>query len=124
MSALDDRIKKLRGERTEPTASAAKKQHKVRGRPFQPGQSGNPKGRTKGSKNWMTLWKEMVIEIAKKNGMKEDAVEKVLMLKAFDEAKGGHFGFYDDIMNRRFGKVPIAVGGTDGDKEILIRVDF
>ena len=43
-------------------ASAAKKQG-VRGRPFQPGVSGNPKGRPPGSRNKMTLFAAQLLDL-------------------------------------------------------------
>jgi len=44
------------------TEKTAEKQHATRGRPFQPGQSGNPDGRPKGARNAATVAAEVLLD--------------------------------------------------------------
>ena len=50
----------------------------VRGRPFEPGQSGNPRGRPKGSRNGVTLLAETLL------GGEAEAIMRKLIEKALD----------------------------------------
>jgi len=66
---------------------------------------GNPGGgRPLGSKNFATDFDEVVEEIAKANNISTSDARKILIKKAYSEAKSGQFPFYKDIMDRYYGK--------------------
>ena len=85
-------------------------QKKRRGAPpeylFKPGQSGNPAGRPKGSKNFTTLFEKAVKEVAKKLELGEDpdAVEVEIIKRGIKEALAGKYPFYRDIFDRIYGQ--------------------
>lgn len=85
---------------------------------FKKGQSGNPKGKPAGLKNFETDFDEAVEEIAKANNMTRSEARKILLKKAFAEAKEGNFNFYKDIHDRIYGKAQEKVDITSGGKEI------
>lgn len=68
---------------------------------FKKGQSGNPNGRPKGSKNFSTLFREAVKQIAEETGT--DA-ERELVLTAIEEARNGKFSYHKDIFDRVYGQ--------------------
>lgn len=81
------------------------KQEKPKGKHlFQKGQSGNPKGRPLGSKNFETDFLAAVADIAEVNKITREEAMKILLKKAFAEAKEGNFSFYKDIHDRIYGK--------------------
>jgi len=83
---------------------------------FKKGQSGNPKGRPLGSKNFTTDFDEVVEEIAKLNNISPSEARKILLKKAYLEAKEGSFPFYKDIQDRYYGKAPESIDITTGGK--------
>jgi hypothetical protein len=90
--------------------NAENKQKKRRGAPpeylFKPGQSGNPAGRPKGSKNFTTLFEKAVKEVAKKLELRRnpDAVEIEIIKRGIKEALNGKYPFYKDILDRIYGQ--------------------
>ena len=66
-------------------------------RNWKPGQSGNPKGRLK--------QKPMTDALKALMDKDDGAAIKVLIQKAYDEAKGGDFRYFKEIMDRIDGKV-------------------
>lgn len=71
---------------------------------FIPGVSGNPYGRPLGTKNFSTDFDEVIKEIAKLNNITESEARKILLRKAYSEAKNANFPFYKDIMDRYYGQ--------------------
>lgn len=71
---------------------------------FKKGQSGNPKGKPKGTKCFSTLMDEAVKEIAKLNKITTGEVWQVLLKRGYSEAKDGNYPFYKDILDRYYGK--------------------
>jgi hypothetical protein len=73
---------------------------------WKPGQSGNPAGRPKGSKNFTTLFRKAVKEVAKKLELGEDpdSVEIEIIKRGIREALDGKYPFYKDIFDRLYGK--------------------
>ena len=104
---------------TKKTDKTEKKQRK-RGAPkeylFKPGQSGNPKGRPPGVKNFSTIFEEALKKIAKATKTKEAQVEIDLVIKAIAKARGGDYKFYKDIFDRVYGlpKQKMEIGGEGG----------
>ncbi len=71
---------------------------------FKKGQSGNPDGRPAGSRGFTTIFNEVLEEIEKANSIPKGEALKILLKKAYGEAKDGNHQFYQDLMNRNFGK--------------------
>lgn len=82
---------------------------------FKPGQSGNPKGRPKGTRNFSTLFKEALEQIAKETG--GDA-EREIVLTAIQEAKNGKYAYYKDIIDRIYGTPTQKTDITSGGEQI------
>ncbi len=61
-------------------------------------------GREKGITNFKTDFDEVVEEIAKANNISFSDARKILLKKAYSEAKNGQFNFYKDIIDRYYGK--------------------
>ena len=89
---------------------------RVRGRPFQKGVSGNPKGRPAGALSFKTKWFNFVEKVAETNELTSDEVEQQLIAVAYKSAKNGDYRFWQDIFDRVYGK-PIQtteLSGKDG----------
>lgn len=66
---------------------------------------GNPGGgRPLGSKNFETDFLSAVKDIAEVNKITREEAMKILLKKAFSEAKEGNFNYYKDIHDRIYGK--------------------
>lgn len=87
---------------------------------FKPGQSGNPAGRPKGSKNFETDFDEAVEEIAKESGITRSEARKLLLKVAFKNAKEGNYSFYKDIHDRIYGQATAKNEHTGKDGKDLI----
>ena len=87
-------------------SESTEKQQKKKNPPnqFQPGVSGNPAGRPKGSLGFATKWRKFVIKIADKNNVKPEDIEDELLAIAYQRARKGDFQFYKDILDRVHGK--------------------
>lgn len=70
---------------------------------FVKGVSGNPAGRTKGTRDFATDFDEVVKDIAKENNLTVSDVRKVLLKQAYKQAKDGNYSFYKDIHDRVYG---------------------
>jgi len=107
-------IKPLNSETIDNKQSIIKrvKSKKSGGMVFVPGQSGNPAGRPKGTKNFSTLMDLAVKDISKANKITEDQVWQVLIKKGYSEASRGNFQFYKDILDRYFGEMPKFITPT------------
>lgn len=81
---------------------------------FVPGQSGNPKGRPAGSKNFATLWEEFVRKVAVMKNIDPGEIDDALLAVALERAQKGDYSFFRDIMDRRFGK-PTQDVTTNGE---------
>jgi len=94
-----------------------KKQGKVgKGHPpvetrFKPGQSGNPKGRPKGSRNWRTCFYEVCKLVGEdlKLGKDPDRVMVEIIKRGIIEALKGKYPFWKEIIDRCYGKAPEKV---------------
>ncbi len=94
------------------------KKHDTR---FKKGQSGNPDGRPKGSKNFTTLMDEAVKQIADANKITTGEVWQVLIKRGYSEAKDGNYLFYRDILDRYFGK-PVETFRGDPNSPLLVQI--
>jgi hypothetical protein len=73
---------------------------------FKKGESGNPAGRPKGSRNYKTLFREAYVAIAKdlRLGKDPDVLLVEILKRGIKEALKGNYPFYKDIMDRLYGK--------------------
>lgn len=93
-----------------------------RGRPpqhskFKKGKSGNEKGRAKGQRNYVTIYREAMIKIAKSQNITPEALEEILVQSGIKQALKGQFAFYKDNFDRLYGKPPQGIGTLDSDGE-------
>lgn len=105
------------------TPEIGKSSGKIRGRvenlkPFKPGQSGNPKGRPLGLKNFKTLFYEALKKLAKKEGVTPQQLELDLIGKGILSARAGDFRFYKDSLDRLHGSATQAIDLTSGGEPI------
>lgn len=79
--------------------------------PWKPGESGNPAGRPKGSKNFETYFMEAWKEVAEALRLNKDPDKgKVEILKlGFKEMFKGNYQFWRDFVERLFGKIPTEI---------------
>jgi uncharacterized protein DUF5681 len=77
-------------EASTPRAYRGAKTHKPRGRPFEPGRSGNPNGRPKGSRNRITRALEELI----------DGNAEALVAKVIEKALDGDSSMLRALLNR------------------------
>jgi hypothetical protein len=77
----------------------------------------NVKGRPEGKKNYETLRREAIIELAKRNKTTPEEIELMIHLKSIGEALKGNFQFYKDDMDRTYGQAKGNIDLTSkGDK--------
>lgn len=92
-------------------------------KPFKKGQSGNPNGRPKGSRNRATVAKEW-LEVAQnvKNpitGNNEELEQQDIMtLALIKKAREGDVAAYRELMDSAYGKAQQAIDHTTKGKEI------
>jgi len=87
-------------------------------KPFKKGQSGNPKGRRKGQRDYRTLFWIALERIADTKGMTAEEVEEALHAAGIVKALRGDFFFYQELNNRVHGKVTDKMDVTSGGKTI------
>jgi hypothetical protein len=89
---------------------------------FKPGQSGNPNGRPKGRKNFETYffeaWRQVAEEL-KMNKEPDQAKVEIIKLGFRRIIKHGDYKFWQDFINRLFGKPPENVDITSGGKPVV-----
>lgn len=89
---------------------------------FKKGQSGNPKGKPPGTKNYNTLFDLALKEIAKKNGIPLKMAETRLIAKGLSSAFQGDYNFYRDALDRRFGKARESIDISGGALPIIMEI--
>ena len=91
---------------------------------FKPGQSGNPKGRPVGSRNYETIYWEAMKKIAESQDKTPEEIEDILIQSGLKNALKGDYRFYQDALDRRHGKPKQSVGieGTGEDGAIEVRI--
>lgn len=102
------RAKISEGNSGEPKKSSALTKHVDKRianlKPFKPGQSGNPKGRRKGQRDYRTLFWIALERIANNHDMTPEEVEEALHVAGVTKAIKGDFFFWQEIANRVYGK--------------------
>ena len=82
--------------------------------PWKEGESGNPKGRQKGQRNYATIYREAMKKIAEKQNITPEELEEILVQSGLAKALKGDFSFYRDTMDRLHGKPLQSLGITTG----------
>lgn len=80
--------------------------------PFKKGESGNPSGRRKGTKNFNTLYREALVKIAQAQKIDPDMLEIEIVEQALRKARNGDMRFYKDTMDRLHGTAPQHIDHT------------
>lgn len=98
------------------------------GKKFEPGQSGNPSGRPKGSRNRSTVIKRWLEAIDKnKNPMtgevEEMTVEDRMTLALIGKALKGDTSAYKALMDSAYGHPKQEIENT-GQSEVITRIRF
>jgi hypothetical protein len=88
--------------------------------PWKPGESGNPMGRPKGSKNFSTKFKQAVEVIAKSEEKSVDEAMLEIFKTAYDQAKKGNFNYFKDLMDRVYGKPVQRIDAKSEVREVSI----
>jgi hypothetical protein len=91
---------------------------------FVKGVSGNPKGRTAGTRDFATDFDEVVKDIAKENNITVSDVRKVLLKQAYKQAKDGNYSFYKDIHDRVYGQAKNTTDITTGGEKLPISINI
>lgn len=100
--------------------SSASKDRMTKGLiPFLPGQSGNPKGRAKGQRNYATIYREALERIGNAEGYTLEEIEDAMTVKAIQKAIKGDFFFYRDVHDRIHGKPKETIDLGSGGKTLF-----
>lgn len=91
---------------------------------FQPGESGNPLGRPKGSLNFSTRFREAIEKLAKDENMTPSEYELSIIQEGLKKAKEGSFRFYQDLFDRVYGKAQQSVDLTSKGEPINNVIQF
>lgn len=87
---------------------------------WQPGQSGNPAGKPKGSKHFQTLFKEAVVKIAEGEA---DSDDKLIVRKVITKAKEGDLKAAEMVMDRTDGKITEDEKGGNVFNIVVVNFD-
>jgi len=90
---------------------------------FRKGQSGNPKGRPVGQKNYATLYRDALIKLAKLNNKKPDELELEMISKGILSARAGDYRFYKDVLDRLLGTAQNNVNISGEITKKVISID-
>lgn len=72
-------------------------------KPWKPGESGNPNGLAKGTKQFKTMFEEAIKIIVKEQRIPVKDPEVELVIKGIIQAFRGNYSFWKDIMDRTYG---------------------
>lgn len=75
--------------------------------------SPNPNGRPKGQRNYKTLFREAIMNLAIKNNTTTEAIEETIIQVGIKKAQMGDYKFYQDILDRAYGKPVQKTAITD-----------
>jgi len=92
-------------------------------KPFKKGQSGNPAGRPKGSRNFKTIFREAAKAVAEalRLGKEPEAVELEIVKRGIKQALKGNYSFYKDILDRLYGQAKQTI--ETEEKRVLVLID-
>ncbi len=93
--------------------------------PFPKGESGNPNGRPKGQRNYLTIYRAALEKIAAAKQMTPEQVEELMEQTGLDKAMEGDYKFFQDIRDRIHGKPkasPDDPGSKDNPQHMVITI--
>lgn len=82
--------------------------------------SPNPSGRPKGQRNYATIYRAALLNIAKANDKTPEEIEEMLEVTGLKKALKGDFAFWKDVRDRIHGKPVQPIGG---DKENPLQIN-
>lgn len=89
---------------------------------FKPGESGNPRGRAKGQRDYATIYREALLKLAEINNKTPEELEDELIAGGFANAKKD-YRFYKDVLDRLHGtpvqKVDHTTKGESFNPEVI-----
>lgn len=95
--------------------------------PCKPGQTANPNGRPLGQRNYATIYREALKNIAKANDKTPEEIETMLEETGLKHALKGQFAFWKDVRDRIHGTAPQVIKAevavtqiTDEEKQALL----
>lgn len=101
----------------EISAENTTKKQRVIGKPFKPGQSGNPNGRPPGSLNFSTKWNKFIEKVAEQNNTTVDKIDEGMLKIAYDQIMSGDYKYWKDTADRVYGQATQNIN-VDGKLEI------
>lgn len=84
---------------------------------YKPGQSGNPKGKPPGAKNYSTLAREAIVKIARTQNMKPEEFERLIYESGITRALRD-FRYWNSHMDRVHGRPAQALDLTTGGEQM------
>lgn len=85
---------------------------------FKKGQSGNPKGRPLGRRDYWTVFRIAIQQIADQYDLEPEQVEEAMIATGIIKSIKGDFFFSQDIANRIYGKPMDRMDVTSGGKTL------
>lgn len=87
-------------------------------KPFKKGESGNPRGRQKGQRDYATIYRQALINIGKAKGKTPEEIEEMMEQVGLDKALDGDYNFFKDVRDRIHGKPMQPQDVTSGGEPI------
>lgn len=91
-------------------------------KPCKPGETHNPNGRPKGQRNYSTIYREALEELAKQKNVTADQLENIILKVGIAKAIAGDPRFYADLLDRLYGKAAQPLTGANG-KDLIPSAD-
>jgi hypothetical protein len=82
------------------------------------GQSGNPKGKPKGTRDRRTVIWEAIKRIAEKRSLSPEEVEEAIQAAGIEKSLKGSFFHYKEISDGLYGKIQEKLDVTSGGKTL------
>lgn len=89
-------------------------------KPFQKGKSGNPKGRPEGQRNYATIYKEALKDLAKQRKTTPEKLEMEFVQQGMIRGFNGDYRFFQDTLDRIHDKPKSRTELTGPNGEPLI----
>ena len=80
--------------------------------------SPNPKGRLPGQRNYATIYRQALINIANAKGKTPEEIEEMIEQVGLDKAMSGDYNFFKDVRDRIHGKPMQPQDVTSGGEPI------
>src|SRR3990167_5159425 len=90
--------------------------------PMKPGETRNPNGRPKGTRNYSTISREAIRKIAESQSLTPEEFEQLLIQSGINQALKGDYRYYKDHFDRTFGKAPQPLGNPNEDGEVILTI--